>query len=191
MIFNVLTAENQKTENVDDTFKVLLEAKLPKGFPEPGPLNKIIVKDYPECRIAKVQNGFFQNFSFMRLFMHIKGNDVSMTTPVVMKLEEKSLKRKNMAFIYGNTSIGSTGKKKGNIEVLDLPRRKYVSIGLRGYENEKIIKDTVSKLKSWLKENKDFIIDGDPRLLGYNSPMVSAEKRYFEIQLPIKKITEE
>ena len=36
-------------------------------------------------------------------------------------------------------------------------------------------------------ENKEYSADGEHRLLGYNSPMVQASKRYWEVQVPIKK----
>jgi hypothetical protein len=185
LIIPLTANEKVKDEGKNKAFKVLMEAELPENFPEPGPLNKVIMKEYPECRLAKVGNGVSQNFSFMRLFMHIKTNKVAMTTPVIMNLEKDKLERKDMAFVYGKTSIGKTGKRKGGVEVKDLPAKKYISIGMRGYENKDKFELALSKLKDWFKLNPEFKTDGAPRLLGYNSPMVNGSQRYFEVQLPV------
>ena len=165
---------------------IIIEADLPKGFPRPGPVNKIAVKSFPIYRAAKV-DGPGQNFSFMRLFGHIKQNNISMTAPVEMKLDGQSGQRQDMAFLYGNTGIGKVGTTNQGIEVLDIPAQEYVSLGMRGTENQSVIKTAISKLQNWLKDNPDYKSTGEPRLLGYNSPMVPAQKRYWEVQIPISK----
>ncbi len=74
------------------------EAKLPQGFPSPGPVGEVIVKTYPAHRLARVKlagqtadaqnrgdpNGGGDNGMFMQLFRHISRNDISMTAPVEM-----------------------------------------------------------------------------------------------------------
>lgn len=189
LLFLALLYPAQALENKQDKedFKVLMEAELPEGFPQPGPLNEIVVKDYPEFRQAKVGGGNFQNVAFMRLFMHIKMNKVAMTTPVIMKLKDENKKRKDMAFIYGNTRMGKTGKKGSGVEVKDQKPRSYVSIGMKGYETQSRINKAVEKLNEWIKDNKELETDGEARLLGYNSPMVSEKRRYWEVQIPVKR----
>ena len=66
------------------------EANLPRGFPTPGPVGTVTVKNYPAYRAAVVRedNGqgeqAQQNSMFSVLFKHIKKNDIPMTAPVEM-----------------------------------------------------------------------------------------------------------
>jgi len=114
------------------------EAKLPKGFPSPGPIGEVIVKTYPAHRLARVKlagekndthkrdgknSGGSDNGMFMQLFRHISRNDISMTAPVEMVWTADPLapldgttvpdasqnKPQSMAFLYGNETIGTPG----------------------------------------------------------------------------------
>ena len=174
------------TSSSNNNFKVLLEANLPEGFPKPGPLNEVIIKEYPVYRAARVGGAGMQNVAFMRLFAHIKQNNISMTAPVEMAIDGDTAKRQSMAFLYGNKTLGKAGTMTGGVKVLDLPARNYVSIGLSGAESPAAIKAAVTKLKKWLSNNQQYSADGEPRLLGYNSPMVPRDKRFWEVQIPIK-----
>ncbi|MCM8532575.1 MAG: heme-binding protein [Lentisphaeraceae bacterium] len=174
------------SSGAENDFKVLLEAKLPKGFPRPGPLDKVVLKDYPSYRAARVGGAGMQNFAFMKLFSHIKQNGISMTAPVEMTIDEDSARREDMAFLYGNQQLGKTGKTSTGVDVLDLPSQKFVSIGIRGNESQSAIKSAIAKLENWLSMNNSFTVDGKARLLGYNSPMVPRDKRFWEVQIPIK-----
>ena len=182
--FVSLRAES-KSENKDG-FKVKLEAKLPKGFPAPGPLEKIIIKEYPQYRAAIVGGAAYQNIAFMRLFAHIKQNKIAMTAPVEMALDAKTSDRKSMAFLYKDTSLGEVGSTNAGVKVTDLPAQTYVSIGMSGFETKDSLAKAVDKLETWLKENKGFEATGEPRLLAYNSPMVPKDKRFWEVQIPVK-----
>ncbi len=165
-------------------FKVMHEAKMPEGFPAPGQLGEIVVKEYPAYRAAKVVDGQ-QNVAFMKLFYHIKQNNIAMTSPVEMSLKENGA-RGDMAFLYGSMAMGDLGHKENGVEVVDVPARRVVSIGFNGYESEKAINEAKVKLEKWLSEQKEYVADGSYRLLGYNSPMVPAAKRFWEVQIPLK-----
>ena len=185
--YNSLKPENQiKTMNAQKS-KIILEANLPKDFPTPGPINEIVVKDYPVYRAAKVEKSQVQNLAFMRLFSHIKSNNIAMTAPVEMNLNEDA-ERIDMAFLYENTDLGRTGQTNGDVKVLDLPAQKYLSIGILGRETKTSVKSAVKQLEDWLGSQKKYEATGQPRLLGYNSPMVPANKRFWEIQIPVKKV---
>ena len=179
-----MSPSNNKT---DSKLKVLLESKLPEGFPAPGPVNEVVVKKYPAYRAAKVEGSNMTKFSFMKLFGHIKKNNISMTAPVEMAIGKNDGKRRSMAFLYGNTDIGSVGEQPSGVNVIDFPSKIYVSIGIRGEQSTLVIKESISKLEGWLAENKEYSADGEHRLLAYNSPMVEVSKRYWEVQVPIKK----
>ncbi len=108
-----------------------------------------------------------------------------MTAPVEMQLDTEGQSRKNMAFLYANQNIGSTGEKGNGVEVVDLPAQAYLSIGIRGSESKQKIADAIEKIEAYLIEKKRWRVTGKARLLGYNSPMVPTENRYWEVQIPV------
>ena len=62
-----------------------------------------------------------------------------------------------------------------------------VSLGLRGdYSADQVAKGE-QYLQQWLKQNADrYEVAGELRVLGYNSPFLPAERRYAEVQLPVR-----
>jgi hypothetical protein len=89
------------------------EAKLPQGFPAPGPVGEVIVKTYPAHRLARTGAGDGgDNRMFMRLFGHIKRNDIAMTAPVTMDWSGEPAERggrESMAFLYAAPDLGAAG----------------------------------------------------------------------------------
>ncbi|MCK4616560.1 MAG: hypothetical protein KAT50_06775, partial [Pirellulales bacterium] len=66
------------------------EANLPEGFPAAGPVDEVIVKTYPQHRLARVQSDSGTDGMFWKLFNHIKRNDIKMTAPVEMSWTPKA-----------------------------------------------------------------------------------------------------
>jgi hypothetical protein len=122
----------------------------------------------------------------MRLFGHIKKNKIAMTAPVVMDLNEQA-GRQSMAFLYANKTLGTLGSEAG-IEVDDRRAQEYISIGMRGRETQQMISSAVLKLRRALSKQKKYQAIASPRLLGYNSPMVSSQKRFWEVQIALDKV---
>ena len=47
----------------------------------------------------------------------------------------------------------------------------------------------VKTLQGWLEEHKaDWVAGGNPRRLGYHAPMVDQDKRWWEVQIPVKPV---
>jgi hypothetical protein len=92
---------------------MISEAKLPAGFPAPGPVGEVIVKTYPAHRLARTAaDPGGDDRMFMRLFGHIKRNEIAMTAPVTMDWAGEPAERggpESMAFLYGKPSIGAAG----------------------------------------------------------------------------------
>ncbi|MHC4956514.1 MAG: fasciclin domain-containing protein, partial [Planctomycetota bacterium] len=86
-----------RTAKAASTFKPIIEADLPEGFPAPGPVGEVSLKLYPKYRAARA-NG---RASFWTLFTHIKKNKIAMTAPVEMAVSDEGgdLKQTNMAFL--------------------------------------------------------------------------------------------
>jgi hypothetical protein len=170
-------------------FKMKKEADLPAGFPEPTPVGEIQLKQYPAYRLARTVSK--KNSGFFKLFAHITLNRIEMTAPVEMtyRANDKQVPEQiDMAFIYGDTKLGKTGDKLGGVTVQDVPALTTVSIGLKGDNDRVNLAEAEQRLERWLAQHAtDHERAGNLRVLGYNSPQVPPDSRYYEVELPIKK----
>jgi uncharacterized surface protein with fasciclin (FAS1) repeats len=167
----------------DMAFEPKMEASLPAGFPKPGPVGRVIAKSYPQYRAARAEDRG-QGGSFWALFQHIKKNNVEMTAPVEMTMDDE-MRMEDMAFLYGSPEQGAAGTQ-GRVEVLDLDRVEVLSIGMRGRRADDGLKKAKALVEKRLKE-LGLRASGPWRVFGYNSPMVAAKKQYWELQLPVTK----
>ena len=93
-----------------------------------------------------------------------------------------------MAFLYRSTTQGATGKD-GSVEVVDIPAMTVVSFGMRGDATEARVAEAKVQLEEWLKRNSsDYQAAGPLRVMGYNSPFVPVERRFSEIEIPIRSV---
>jgi hypothetical protein len=188
---------------------VVKEADLPKGFPQPGPVGTIVMKDYPAYRLAVVRedaaksaNGNSQNRMFRPLFNHIKRNDIPMTAPVEIGYagsvdnpdndagtsDQRQPNATSMAFLYGDPSWGEPGNDRKDPQVIveDIPAMTVLSIGVRGGYDKSFAK-ALTTLNDWVAENPSKVrVVGPPRYMAYNSPFVPGFLKYGEVQLPIE-----
>lgn len=186
------TLQNALREARETTaFKPLIEAPLPEGFPEPTPVGEIQVKHYPEYRLARTQMTGAETGSFWTLFTHIKKKDIAMTAPVETTYGASGpdqLQPRTMAFLYRSTKQGDLGDDE-KVDVIDVPAMTVLSIGVRGDVTKAKLADAKSRLETWLKEHaKDYEASGPLRVMGYNSPFVAANKRFTEVEIPIRHV---
>ena len=168
------------------------EAKLPQGFPAPGPVGEVITKTYPAHRLARVRSSGGNDGSFMKLFRHIERNDITMTAPVEMVLDEPGDRQQpaateSMAFLYGTPDTGTVGPDPAdpNVVVEDVLETTVVSLGIRGSYREDRFGGFVDKLREWLAAHPEWVVAGPPRTLAYNSPFVPGVLKYAEVQIPV------
>lgn len=187
---SVIHAEETKQPKKEDAKKKMEakyqeEAPLPEGWPKPGPFYEVTAKEYPEYRAA-VTEGSFQNFAFLRLFQHIKRNDIPMTSPVEMKMEEKGekLKMSNMSFLYKNTDVGKEGKDGRTVDVKNIPKLKTLSYAFQGKQNAANVKAGKDALVKELEKRN--LTAASYRILGYNGPGVAEDKKTWELQAILK-----
>lgn len=174
----------------DLEFEPLLEAALPEGFPSPTPVREIELKTYPVYRIARAgMEGGSDNGAFFQLFQHIKKNDIPMTAPVEMTYDDSG-EETDMAFMYEYAAQGSAGSD-GSVEVMNIEPMLVASLGCRGRSSGAAVEDARDALASWIVSQGDLEIAGPLRQFGYNSPMVPNSRRYFEVQIPVRKIGDE
>lgn len=172
-----------------DKFQPIVEAEMPAGFPPPTPVGQIEVKRYPAYRMARAESRSGES-AFFSLFQHIKKNGIAMTAPVEMEYgpgKAGQPAERSMAFLYGKPTFGEPGAD-GTVQVVDVPEMAVVSLGARGAFDAKKIADAERLLQSWLSEHSDrYTVAGPLRVMGYNSPFVPRNRRYYEVQIPVEK----
>ena len=180
------------------TFRPWMEAQLPDGFPEFTPVHHIEVKALPGYRMARAslpsardQRG---NQAFWKLFNHIQRNSIAMTAPVQMDYRSSTVDSEmaSMAFLYGSPETGTPGRdlSDSTVEVIDNPPQIVVSIGLRGRMNQNAVDRGHRALLSWLTDRKsEYRSTGPLRRMGYNSPFIPEDRSFYELQIPVEKIS--
>lgn len=173
----------EKPQNAQPEPKYQSQAPLPKGWPTPGPYYQVVQKSYPASRAAFTDGS--SGFAFMRLFRHIKREEIPMTTPVEMKLEgDGKPKLTQMAFLYQDQDVGEIGADGRKIEVKDVPACKvltYAWMGERSKEN--IAKAKAAIMKELASKKLQY---SSMRVFGYNGPSIPDEKKTFELQAVLK-----
>ena len=121
------------------------------------------------------------NRLFMRLFETINQNKVPMTTPVEAKMTPGT-----MVF-----HLGSASSKRKDLELpggvlrQTLPRRTVASIGIRGGYSRESYETNLAKLRSWLKNQKDWKEAGEPYAVYWNGPFTLPFFKRSEVHLPV------
>ena len=93
-----------------------------------------------------------------------------------------------MAFLYGSPTLGAAGSD-GKVEVVDVPATTVLTIGSRGHDRPSRVAELRARIDAWLAQHPEWRAAGEIRTMGYNSPSVAAERRYFEVQLPVQPRT--
>lgn len=175
-------------------FEVTRQADVPVDWPPTTPVGEIVVKRYPQYRMAETTVGAQgrSNPPFFALFYHIQRNDIAMTAPVQMDHADGDARRPTkMAFLYASPQQGDAGHdpKDERVAVVDVPPSFAVSIGAMGYESPKSVAALHAELETWLADHADrFRAAGPMRTMGYNSPMVPPSMRFFEVEIPVEPI---
>ena len=162
---------------------------MPAGFPDYTPVGEIEFKDYPAYRKARASG----TTRFWTLFRHISQNNVKMTAPVEMDFGDpvaETFREGTMSFLYERPDQGSAGEH-GSVEVVDVPAMRVVSIGCRGGRTSAAVMEARRKLLRHLAGNKDYVVAGPMRVMGYNSPFVPRDRSFFEVQIPVRRATAE
>jgi len=174
-------------ELVDDlTFAPVAEAALPVGVPGFLVLDEVELRDYPAYRMVRTAMRGSGMTAFWPLFTHIQTKQIAMTTPVQFDYGEDAEAAHTMAFLYGTPDLGTPGKD-GRVEVVDVPAVTVLTVGARGHERAGRVEELHARLRSWLDAEPTWEAAGHLRTMVYNSPSVGGDRRYFEVQLPVRR----
>ncbi len=173
-------------------FQPVMEAEMPADFPAYRALGEIELREYPTYRMARatMRGRGATMGSFWTLFQHIQKNDIAMTAPVQVDyvVTEQGEREGSMAFLYGSPEVGPAGTA-GKVEVVDVPKVTVLSIGARGSDTAARIEEMSQRMRDFVAANATtWEVAGPIRTMGYNGPSVRGDKRYFEVQLPVRKV---
>lgn len=148
------------------------------------PVDEIEVRTLPPARLISVatQGSYFDRADdlFKRLFNYISNNDISMTVPV-----EGQLDRAQMRFYLGQDAPDTPRDGEG-VEVIEVPSRMVASIGGSGSYSAPNVGAARQRLESWLADQEQWAIDGEPYAVFWNGPFTLWFMKRFEVHVPIK-----
>ncbi len=162
----------------DLAYTVAVEDAFPEGFPAPGLVGQVLVKEYPACRAARASG----KNPFMTVYRFITQNAIGMTAPVAMTVDSQ-LQVKDMAFFFQQPTLGQVGQS-GPVTVLDLPAMTVLSVGMRGARTDESIARAKAVLAATLAAH-GVTPTGGYRILGYHGPHVPLIQQYWELQIPV------
>ncbi len=176
--------------------RVRTDTKLPVGYPAPTPPGAIELKHYPSIRRAEFTSdsspGGMGQSGFWPLFQHISRNDIAMTAPVEMEYadldEDARADQWTMAFLYHTTENGPTGSD-GAVTIVDTAPKTFLSIGVQGRQGWSDIDTVAETLDAWLAQHPEWKRTGMPRTLGYNGPNIPAGDQWWEVQVPVERVS--
>lgn len=173
-----------------------IDTPLPEGYPPPTPPGAIELKSYPVVRRAQVSSGEGnpdngRDGAFWPLFKHIQSRDIEMTAPVEMDYPGLTADPDSqpdgwtMAFLYRRVEQGPTGKDK-SVVVVDAPPVTVVALGYQGSYDVDYVRENLKKLMLWLEQSPDWEQAGDPRAMFYNGPRLFWNRKWAEVQIPVR-----
>lgn len=162
------------------------EAKLPEGWAKPTNYYKVTQKEMPTYRGAFTE-GSSSTMTFLRLFKHIKKQEITMTSPVEMGIRDKgdSTKMEYMSFMYSDDGISNATNEK-KIIVKDVPTTSVLSFVWQGCACKDRKKAAKNALLSHAERNGLKL--SHFRILAYNGPGVSDEEKTHEMIADYKKM---
>lgn len=152
---------------------------------------------------------------FWPLFRHIQRRDIEMTSPVEMdfkgiaasaglsadapvsgaqvKTEDVPSVDINdaqwtMSFLYRYTDQADAGvdPEDKRVLVVDTTPVTVIAAGVAGSPNNRTVNKGVAALREFFASNPQYVPAGDIRGLFYNDPMVPENRKWAEIQIPVK-----
>lgn len=155
------------------------EAAYPKT-----PNGEIEIKTIPAAKLMVTENpgNYFDhnNDMFMRLFRYIGDNDVSMTVPVEAEVEKAQMK-----FYVGSADSTKDLSAQGAVNVVNIPERTVVSIGIRGAYTKNKFEENRSKVLAWLQEHTGYTSTGEAYAVYWDAPFVPWFMKHSEVHVPV------
>lgn len=146
---------------------------------------EIEIKELPAGRLleSKTDGDYFQgsNQLFRPLFNYIQKNGISMTTPV-----EAQIAPGKMYFWVAEDQKEKAKNGNANVSIIDVPKRKVVSIGARGSYSQTNFEEAKAKILEWMESNDTVSPVGEPYAVYWNGPFTPWFLKTFEVHVEIE-----
>lgn len=154
------------------------------------PVGKIEIKQIP-ARTAIATHGNREpiegrNDNFRKLFGFIKRNDLAMTVPV-----EAGVTTDTMNFFVAGKDSAKPIRSDANVTVQKLEPITVVSFGMRGSYTQQHYEQGLQKINEWLAANPDWLAQGAPYAVYWNSPFVLGFLKKSEVHQPVRPRNDE
>jgi DNA gyrase inhibitor GyrI len=150
------------------------------------PAGSIEVKIIPESKVmvSEGEGNYYRtrNYLFRRLFNYISENNVAMTTPVEARIENAQMK-----FYVGTKDKIKALQDQGSVQIVTVPQRTVVSVGIRGAYTEGSFVKAKAKLMQWLADNKEYRQTGDAYGVFWDAPFMPWFLKRSEVHIPVEK----
>jgi effector-binding domain-containing protein len=151
------------------------------------PVGKIEIKVIPESTVlvAEASGNYYggRNDLFRRLFSYISENNVAMTVPVEARVENARMK-----FYVGTKDKIKALKDQGSIQVVTVPQRTVLSIGIRGAYTESSFIKAKAQLEQWLTDNKKYRQAGEAYAVFWDAPFMPWFLKRSEVHITVNKM---
>lgn len=156
-----------------------------QAFPK-TPVGTLEVKVLPAATLiaSRGEADYFERSDslFRPLFRYIQAHDIAMTTPV-----EAERRPGVMYFYIGRAAAGQPLPPSDGIEVVHLPQRTVLSIGVRGSYSPQNFAAGEAQLRDWLAQQDDYRAAGPARAVYWNGPFTLGLLKRSEIHLPLER----
>jgi hypothetical protein len=94
-----------------------------------------------------------------------------------------------MSFLYRTSDLGPTGED-GKIKIVDTAPVTVISVGLIGSPSNKLVNEGMTKLREYFASQTEWAPAGEIRGLFYNGPDIAENRKWAEIQVPVRRNVE-
>lgn len=146
----------------------------------------IEVKTIPAATllVAHSEDNYFDdnNDLFRPLFRYIQTNDIPMTTPV-----EAAINPGTMYFYVDRDHADKELEDTDAVNVIELPERTVISLGVRGSYNEQNFNKAREQLIAYLSTLDEWEQAGPARAIYWNGPFTLGFLKRSEVHIPIEQ----
>ncbi|MBY0405644.1 MAG: heme-binding protein [Cyanobacteria bacterium] len=119
---------------------------------------------------------------FMQLFRYIQSNNIPMTTPVEVNVEDNGM------LFYAPPDAEDRGLyNTSEVTTKTLPDRTVVSIGMKGSYNQENFEKGATQLHHWLAQHPEWKASGKPYAVYWDSPYTLPFLKQSEVHLAIEQ----
>ncbi|OQA29278.1 MAG: SOUL heme-binding protein [Verrucomicrobia bacterium ADurb.Bin345] len=117
---------------------------------------------------------------FKKLYRYIRANNVAMTVPI-----EAETSTNRMRILPSRSLRRADLKPAADVEIVEVPERQVVAVGLRGSYSVGLYERGVKDLRAWLAGQGEWIAAGEPYNVFWDPIWVPGFMKRSEVHIPV------